>query len=325
MSLIHRLIKTFMHNPMPDNVQNIFTQWLLSPDDAEEKNAALEQEWNAMCDSSVEDSVSSVTRWARLKRIHMRMNPEKGRRKGVFVPWYAVAVCLAGFLLVSALSFLSDRDVPVEPLTCFVTSTGKGEFSLPDGSSVWLNSDSRLEYRGDLSGKERRVVLYGEAFFDVNPSDAFFVVDMGDVSVKVLGTEFNARNTEAYGDYEVTLKSGKVIVESERFKDVTLAPGQQFVAPRLLDKAMVRSVDAADYTSWMGRSLSFDNTSLATVVTNLEHWFNANIDIDADVNKNTRISLTVRHESLCKTLDLISTLTGYKYEFAGKDSVTLTK
>ena len=314
-----------MHNPMPDHVQDIFTQWLLSPENAEEKNAALEREWNTICDSSEEDSLSSVTRWARLKRIHMRMDPEKGNRKGVFVPWYAVAVCLAGFLMVSALAFLSDRDVPVEPLTCFVTSTGKGEFSLPDGSSVWLNSDSRLEYRGDLAGKERRVVLYGEAFFDVNPSDAFFVVEMGDVSVKVLGTEFNARNTESYGDYEVTLKSGKVLVESERFKDVTLAPGQQFIAPRTLDKSVVKSVNTADYTSWMGNVLNFDNASLATVVTNLEHWFNVNIDIDPQVNKNTRISLTVRHESLCKTLDLIGTLTGSRYEFAGEDSVTLTK
>ena len=314
-----------MHNPMPDHVQDVFAHWLLSPENAEEKNAALEREWNALCDSSEEDSLSSVTRWARLKRIHLKMNPEKRNRKGVFLTWRAVAACLAGFLLVSAMTFLFDRDVVDEPLTCFVTSTGKGEFTLPDGSVVWLNSDSRLEYRGDLSGDERKVVLHGEAFFDVKPSDAFFVVDMGDVDVKVLGTEFNARNTEAYGNYEITLKSGKVQVESERFKGVSLAPGQQFIAPQTLETAMVRNVDTDDYTSWMENSLNFDNATLATVITNLEHWFNVNIDIDPDINKNTRISMTVRHESLCKTLDLIRTLTGYGYEYVCGDSVKLTK
>ena len=325
MSLIHKIIKTFMHNPMPDHVQDVFAHWLLSPENAEEKNAALEREWNALCDSSEEDSLSSVTRWARLKRIHKMMNPEKRNRKGIFLTWHAVAACMAGFLLVSAMTFLFDRDVVDESLTCFVTSTGKGEFTLPDGSVVWLNSDSRLEYRGDLSGDERRVVLYGEAFFDVQPSDAFFVVDMGEVDVKVLGTEFNARNTEAYGNYEVTLKSGKVLVESERFKGVSLAPGQQFIAPQSLETAIVRNVDTDNYTSWMEKSLNFDNATLSAVITNLEHWFNVDIDIDPDININTRISLTVRHESLCKTLDLITTLTGYRCEYVCEYSVKLTK
>lgn len=327
MSVVKKIINTFMHNPMPDDVQNAFARWILSGNDMEQKNKALEEEWNAMCESSQEDSVSSVARWSRLRRIHRKMEVLPPKRKGLFVSWGAVAACAALVCMLAAWPFLNFHDNPEsEVMTCYVTSSsGKGEFSLPDGSRVWLNSDSRLEFKGDLSGKVRKVNLYGEAFFDVMPAESFFVVNMGGIDVKVLGTEFNARNSKLYGDYEITLKSGKVQVESERFAPVSLVPGQQFVASANQKSASVRKVNTDNYTSWTGDVLTFDNRRLDTVVINLEHWFNVDIDIDPAVDASIRISLAVRHESLSKTLDLIKTLVGCDYAYSGEGKVMITE
>lgn len=317
MGHIHKIIRTFMHNPMPEDVQDRFAVWLLSENDPEEKAAALEQEWEAMSRQVKQDSVSSVVRWARLKRLHREIGYKENmplRKRGLFVSWGMMAACLACFLLFSSAALMmwkAVRPVQDDSLTCYVTSpSGKGEFTLPDGTRVWLNSDGRIEFRGDLSGDVREVRLYGEAFFDVMPSDRFFVVDMGDIDVRVLGTEFNARNTDVYGDYQVTLTEGKVQVESERFAPVTLAPGQQFSAPKDLKTAYVRNVRPGDFSSWTESCIAFENRTLGDIITNLEHWYNVDIDIAEGVDRDIRMSLTLKHETLSKTMELICTLAG---------------
>ena len=326
MSLFRKIINLFMHNPMPDSVQEHFSYWMLSSKNAGLKNAALEEEWNAMCENYREDSVSSVARWTRLRQIHKKMSEQKPSGRGVFVPWQAAAACVAAFVALCAVPFFVGAGSSEDQLTCYVTSSsGKGEFTLPDGSHVWLNSDSRLEFCGDLSGKVREVSLKGEAFFDVMPSDKYFIVDMGGIDVKVLGTEFNARNSESYGDYQVTLRSGKVQVESEHFKPVVLSPGQQFQASGTLASASVRKVNTDNYTSWTGEELVFENRRLSTVLTNLEHWYNINIDTSPEVDTDVRLSLTVRHESIDKTLDLIGTIAGCGYSYVGEDAILITK
>lgn len=313
MGHIHKLISLFMRNPMSEDMQGLFAQWLLSEDDKEEKLKALETEWDIMSHEVREDSVSSVARWTRLKRLHRKMGYRKGgplSGRGVFVSWGVVAACLACMLILPAAAFFLFSGEPEQPLTCYVTSSsGKGDFTLPDGTRVWLNSGSKIEFRGDLSEGERKVALYGEAFFDVTPSDRHFVVDMGDVDVRVLGTEFNARNTDVYGDYQVTLSEGRIQVESESFAPIVLSPGQQFSAPRSLETAYVKRVDADDFSSWTKNSITFENRTLEDILTNLEHWYNVDIEIAEDVDRNTRISLTLRHEPLLKTMELICTLT----------------
>lgn len=326
MILIRRIIKTFIHNPMPDEVQDNFVHWFLSKGECDLKNKALEEEWIEMCEDSREDTMSSVARWSRLREIHRKMDDHPLKKTGLYLSWGAVAAYVVFFFFLASWPLFLNVDPENEVHTCYVTSSlGKGEFTMPDGSHVWLNSDSRLEFIGDLSGKVRNVDLYGEAYFDVMPSDAFFVVNMGGIKVKVLGTEFNARNSESYGNYEVTLKSGKVQVESDSFDSVSLEPGQQFIASTDLRRASVRKVNADNYTSWTGEVLSFDNKRLETVIVNLEHWFNVDVEIDKTVDRNVRLSLTVRHESLSKTLDLIKILVGCNYSSTGEGKILITQ
>ena len=123
----------------------------------------------------------------------------------------------------------------------------------------------------------------------------------------------------------MTLKSGKVQVESDSFDSVSLEPGQQFIASTDLRRASVRKVNADNYTSWTGEVLSFDNKRLETVIVNLEHWFNVDVEIDKTVDRNVRLSLTVRHESLSKTLDLIKILVGCDYSSTGEGKILITQ
>lgn len=328
MGHIHKIISLFMHNPMSEEMQDIFSEWFLSEDDSEEKTRILKQEWDSMSKQVHADSVSSLTRWTRLKKIHRKIGYKENtpfRKRGVFVSWGFAAACLAIFLFLSSAVILVSKIEPEPPLTCYVTSaSGKGEFTLPDGTRVWLNSDGRIEFRGDLSGDVREVTLQGEAYFDVKPSDSFFIVDMGDISVRVTGTEFNARNTDVYGDYQITLTEGQVQVESSSFSPVALSPGQQFSAPKNMQTAYVKRVCTDDFVSWTRSSITFENRTLEDVVTNLEHWYNVDIGLDDMVDGSTRISLTLKHEAFAKTMELICTLTNSRCVYTDSRHVLLT-
>lgn len=93
-----------------------------------------------------------------------------------------------------------------------ITPKGKrSKISLPDGSQVWLNADSKLTYTEDFGEKKRELSLTGEAFFDVvkNP-DKPFIIHVDKASVRVLGTSFNVKSYSSDASIETSVVSGKV-------------------------------------------------------------------------------------------------------------------
>ena len=147
--------------------------------------------------------------------------------------------------------------------TWLVTAeNSKGRFTLPDGSVVWLNADSRLAYSDRFTASGSRAVrLEGEAFFDVKRDTLRpFEVEMGKLRVKVLGTRFTASHMPAFNTEEVTLLSGKVEVSGYRAdQSVVLTPDQSCSYDAGSGAVAVRNVAASNYCSWTGNSIIFDN------------------------------------------------------------------
>ena len=225
-----------------------------------------------------------------------------------FVPWALAAACVL-FAIVAVYVFRP------EPVTRLVSSsTSKGYFELPDGSSVWLNRGSSLTYKGCLDGRERKVSLDGEAFFDVShDSDRPFMVHGKDMVITVTGTRFTFSSYPEQSD-AVYLEEGSVTVKGNAFPETQLAPGQGIVFDDNTLSWKKIPILAKDHTSWTQDRLVFTNTALADVFISLEHWFHISVDCsDTSFLENTRISMTVRQETPDNVLESIALLTGISY------------
>ena len=270
--------------------------------------------WDNLFDGEKADHVTPRERRRRLGQLHRSLGWDTAGRKGLYLPGWGIAAAAA--LLIGLFAggiWAGRRSAPVrEERLCLVAPQQQlSDFFLPDGSHVWLNAGSRLYYDGNgTSWNERTVTLEGEAFFDVTRDEAHpFTVQAGDARVRVLGTRFNVRNSPVFGEYQVALSSGRVEVSLEgRPENYTLSPGELCELSKNTGKSIIRKVEAANYSSWTGERIVFDNRPLADVAVNLEHRYNVRIHIAPNVNTSERISFTLKDDSMEEALRVVERL-----------------
>ena len=163
--------------------------------------------------------------------------------------------------------------------------------TLPDGTKVWLNAGTIMKYFTGTSGKQRKVDLNGEAYFEVakNPAKPF-LVQKGGMSVEVLGTHFNVNAYDDDQDAKITLLEGKVQVSASRGVGTTagvgiLSPGQQ--ASVLQNSAVVRlkKVDPTEAVAWKNGEFLFDEgTDIHNIMRQLSRWYNVEVEIKGTIN-----------------------------------------
>lgn len=171
-----------------------------------------------------------------------------------------------------------DNTLNIKPLTLNQKmqrlSTPRGmdyKVILADGSEVWLNAESKIEFPANFQGNERRVQLQGEAYFKVTRNEKSpFIVSTDQMEVRVLGTEFNLKSY-ANEAAHVTLVKGSVEVGDKR-----LTPGQD----AWYDKEgniQVAEVDVYDIVQWKDGFFYFNDKSLVTVLRELGRWYNLGV------------------------------------------------
>ena len=174
-----------------------------------------------------------------------------------------------------------------EPSETFYNTltTQKGNIyhlTLPDGTKVWLNAASSITYPTAFTGKERRVSISGEAYFEVMKNqDKPFVVQQGDKTVQVLGTSFDVN---AYGDgaaWKTTLLEGKVRVVS-RSASGLLAPGEQAVIGNDDDRvAIVNDPDVEAVMAWKNGNFAFKDADIESVMQQAARWYDVQVIYEA--------------------------------------------
>lgn len=168
---------------------------------------------------------------------------------------------------------------------------------LPDGSQVWLNAASSITYPTTFSasgGKERRVAITGEAYFEVNPQRSTvngeripFIVTKGDLEVQVLGTHFNVNAYDDEQDIKVTLLEGKVKVTHSANRQpstLILLPGQQAIATTDPGLRTTRP-DLDAVMAWKNGKFQFNRTPLTEVLRQLSRWYDVEIEYQGEVPK----------------------------------------
>lgn len=252
-----------------------------------------------------------------------RQNKIDARKRFV---WYAAAIVL----LALATYFVFDSSVIKDDRETVValhqnTPYGvKKTFTLPDGSRVKLNSGSRLSFPERFIGNQRRVVLEGEAFFEVaeNTEQPFFI-ELSGMVVQVVGTSFNIRAVDEEEKFEVAVVSGLVRVTNS-YNSLLIHPNNMAVFDREQNQLSVSGFDSAKQLAWKDGVLHFSKSPLKKVFDKLEKWYGVNFMIAPEINQNEKYSGEYYNETLENVLKGISYTSHFDYKIEGKQ-VTISK
>jgi ferric-dicitrate binding protein FerR (iron transport regulator) len=217
-------------------------------------------------------------------------------RKEVITQFYKyAAIIFVAVLMGSAVYYFGIRNNESVQYVEVVAAEKElvNEFVLPDGSTVALNSNSKLIFQKQFKGNTREVTIDGEAFFDVKPDAGKpFIINAGNAQVKVVGTSFNVSAYPESETVEVVVKTGKVQVISKNDPgmnnagEVFLIPGEKgtlFNSSRILEKSENSN---PNYLAWKTRDFIFNDVPLGEVVECLEKAYHVNILVpESDLNK----------------------------------------
>ena len=208
----------------------------------------------------------------------------------------------------AAVNYTASSGVPRKEAYNILSTPRAGQYQivLPDGSKVWLNNVTTLRYPVAFSGKERRVELTGEAFFEITKQKGKpFYVTAGNSTIEALGTSFNV---SAYADedlHRTTLVEGKVRVTTSSAA-LVLDPGAQ--AEEVNAKLSVRHPDVYSVISWRMGFFNFSDANVETVMKQIGRWYDVKIKYEGRPVPQKLEGSISRNQDLSETLAALELL-----------------
>lgn len=194
----------------------------------------------------------------------------------------------------------------VQPVfhTLRIPQGGEYCLSLSDGTRIWLNAKTELSYPVFFTGKERRVKLKGEAYFDVARNEMQpFIVETDRMEVKVLGTTFNVNAYADEPEVVTTLVTGSVQIQDSGRAVGILQPSEQALWSREKGTLCVRKVNTDCYTQWREGSFIFRNDDLESIFRILARWYDLEYEFSEPELKSERFyGTTGRYENIVELL-----------------------
>ena len=321
MSKINKILNLYLLHNYSESVQKEFADWLDSPQDREQKEDSLFQEWESISvrpgkmdtRSSYEAVVSRIERKESMVR--------RANLASLFLRVAAViVVCVA---VVATVKVMVARTPNVE---WNEVSTQRGEnriVELADGSVIYLAPSSRLIYPNEFTDNVRRVYLSGEAYADIAKDEMHrFIVSAEQVDVIVHGTQFNIRSYESNSEVEVMLLEGSIDMQTKNQKQnrvVRMRPGDLFKLDKMSGRLSCETISADIFDDDpRARNLTFINSRLGDIAVQLERMFNVRIVIDNSSLADERYySAFVNNESLDRILSTLEHNGNFDYQWRG--------
>lgn len=197
---------------------------------------------------------------------------------------------------------------------------------LPDGTHIWLNSNSQICYKLKDEGKLRSVEIKGEAFFDVaKKKNIPFEVLNGNIQVKVFGTRFNFKSEGS--DVQVTLEEGSLGIYNREQKEIArLVPGVQAVVSQSGILSSLEKVDPASVSEWKTGTYEFRNESLDVIAHRMTEIYGINIIIADKVLEGERFRCVINSKrSVLHTLELLKQTSDIDYSIKGSEVILRKK
>jgi transmembrane sensor len=227
----------------------------------------------------------------------------------------------------------AKTDKNIETVVYNTLSTPKGRqfhIELPDGTEVWLNAASAIRYPTSFNGRERKVFVMGEAYFEVarNKTKPFIVDVDRKASVEVLGTHFNINAYKDEPTINTTLMEGSIrlsifdqAAEAKDGKAITLNPGQQ---ARINGQAMnvIGDADLVMVMAWKNGVFQFNNTGIDEVLRQLARWYNLEIVYEQQVPDLEFTGVLRRDYNLSQALTILESM-GVKFKVVANKLIVL--
>lgn len=183
---------------------------------------------------------------------------------------------------------------------------GKYRLILPDGTKVWLNAASELQFPTAFTKAERIVELDGEGYFEVAPdADQPFIVKTAGLRVEVLGTHFNVK---AYADESSTntaLLEGSVKIVTANGSSSVLKPGDLAKVTADHNISITQDADLNLAVAWKDGVFAFRNADIAVILREIGRWYDVEINYEGPVTRRRFTGKVSRSYSLAETLSIL--------------------
>lgn len=327
------IIQRFIEGRCSEVEKNEVESWLNSSEENKKEFEAVKRLWSVpplpVPEPDIEGALLRVKR--RIELNAAKIKAEKQTHfislweiieRYLFNPAYLKAA--AAIVFVFAFYFIFNNITEPEVNEVLVGRSEIAELVLPDGSRIKLDSGSRFNYPEEFSGKIRGVYLSGEGFFEImhDPQRPFVITtDAG--SVTVLGTKFNLRTWESRSEVIVVEGSVSLAPESNANKKniVIVEAGYKSSIEQNGTPSEPVAVDADEEISWQNREIAFEAVPLATVLSQLERWYNLDIKLPAEEYYNDSVTVYLENKPVEDILDMLSVVSNFKYTMTGNQVI----
>ncbi len=303
MSRQKKIIDSFASGNQSEDTRNLFSQWLLSPQDKELKEQALDDLWESA------DASSGSTEKALLSTRKRIFGTHEGRprRRQSFVRWaLAMSVVIPIAVIVfSALYVHNVKTGAAEWNQTVVPCGERGYLTLADGTELWLGAGTRVIYPAKFTGSERQIFVDGEVYAEIahDPKHPF-VMTLSDADVRVLGTTFALNAYSNDDEVEIMLVEGGVsfdIYSSTYEGNIVMSPNDIVSFTRSSGEVVHKNFQYGNYHSWArDGSMNFFDEPLCDIATQLSRRFNRQIVIADHDLLSTRFDVFLTND---KSLD----------------------
>lgn len=320
------LLQKFFRNRCTHEETEQVYSWFETPDGQEYLNQKTERDMHRYADDEnllLYPDVPSDQLFARIQRTKQQKRVKPGHNG-----WWvkaAVAVLMIGvltgsyFLIQPATETAGTAIVQTRQIT-----TGSDQHrlvTLNDGTQIRLNSNSSIEVPEQFPQDIRELTLTGEAWFSVSEdADRPFIVHANNLTVRVLGTEFNIKIDNHARNIQVAVAEGRVALNSSRGIDsekmeAILSRNTFALYNTQNDEILIESTPITNYMSWMSGRLHFYDDPFWQVSRYIERLYNVQVQFDEQPLNYLTLSLDIAKDELTPVLDIIAQTLSLEYRY----------
>ncbi len=332
-SYIVFLLHKYIENKCSEDELQTLLHWLKSPESREGFDLVSRFAWHHLnkkigypedkrievLNREISHLLKHISRKRRLKRQTIAVKPVK---------WlYRIAAAVLVFVVLgSGYYFIRSGHEKAISYREIVAPRGEiKKYTLDDGTHVVLNSGSALTIASDYNKNHREIEMTGEAFFEVKPDpDKPFIIKDGAACLKVLGTSFNLKSYEEDAFLELTVSTGKVLIEVPEM-DVRLQvkPLEHLSINKQAGTLTKLKLDENHYAKWKDGTLYFDKAPIGEVIKSINRKYNKTVILSSPDYDNL-LSGTHDNKNLEAVIESICFATGLKSKIEG-DTIILSK
>ena len=293
--------------------QGQLDQWLKASADHRFTAQTIEKAWELGEGEEPELNIDLDADFALLEeRILADEEAEKTeaivRPIGRKTPYWQIAAAIAALLVFAFLTrnYLTSSE---QWNTLATVANASLEQQLADGSRVWLNENSQLEYPSEFAGGERRIRLNGEAFFEVTKDASKpFIIETGSGEVKVLGTSFSVRDHAKETTLEVAVVTGKVQLKGKTSEKVIVMTAGQSGLLDKQKKVLTKQLQSNNAAAWHTRELAFNEIPMREAIQDLEAFYDIQIKVENEALLNCPFTSTFKNQTIEAVMETLDTI-----------------